>query len=273
MAHVVCVANQKGGVGKTTSSVNLAAAFARLGKKVLLLDLDPQGNASSGLGISKNKFQEANLYHVLAGEIKLEEVLVPTHSENLFVVPCTQDLSGIEIELSQHTTKEHMLRLAIEQLPPFFDIIMIDCPPSLGLLTLNGLAASRHYIIPLQCEFFALEGLSSFVQIVQLVRKSLNPHLKPLGILLTMHDQRNRLSHQVVSEVRKHFGPMVLETTIPRNVRLSEAPSFGQSIFEYDPECMGARAYMSAAKEYLMRLETQPAPAQTSPTHLSTTPA
>jgi len=253
--RVLAVANQKGGVGKTTSSVNLASAFAILGKKTLLIDLDPQGNASSGLGLIRDQYKEANLYHVFAGEISLEEVIIPTQFENLFVVPCTQDLSGSEVELAHYMSKEHILKESIAKLPEFFDYIIIDCPPSLGYLTLNGLSAADQYVIPLQCEYFALEGLSSFVQIVQLVRRSLNPNLKPAGILLTMHDQRNRLSHQVVAEVRKHFGGTVLDVVIPRNVRLSEAPSFGKSIFQYDPSCVGAQAYMSAAKELIHRTE------------------
>lgn len=210
MPHIIAVANQKGGVGKTTSAVNLAAAFSLLGKKTLLIDLDPQGNASSGLGLVKSQYQEANLYHVFAREITLEEVIIPTRTPNLFVVPCTQDLSGSEVELAKHDAKEHILKDAIKALPDFFDVILIDCAPSLGYLTLNGLSAAHYYVIPLQCEYFALEGLSSFVQIIQLVRRS--PRMNVPAVIITARASTVVSPFKTTPPIRPPFA-MRLETS------------------------------------------------------------
>lgn len=249
MARVICVANQKGGVGKTTTSVNLAASLAAKGRKVLLLDLDPQGNASSGLGLKKFEYQDANIYHVLIGEQTLESVIRTTHSPRLQVAPANPDLVGAEIELVDTPKREFRLKDAVRSMLPNYDYILIDCPPSLGLLTLNALAAANTFIVPLQCEYYALEGLSQLLNTAGLVKKSINPDLRIEGIVLTMFDTRNNLSHQVVSEIQTHFGEKVFKSVIPRNVRLSEAPSHGQAIIDYDSKSIGATKYMDLANE------------------------
>ncbi len=249
MARIICIANQKGGVGKTTTSVNLSACLAARGRKVLLVDLDPQGNASSGLGLKKYEYQEANIYHVLIGEKTLEEIRRPTSNENLWVAPATPDLVGAEIELVDAPRREFRLREAIGAIADQYDYVLIDCPPSLGLLTLNSLAAANTFLVPLQCEYYALEGLSQLLTTAGLVKKNINPELRIEGILLTMFAASNNLSHQVVSEIQTHFGDKVFKAIIPRNVRLSEAPSHGQSILEYEPRSVGALKYQELALE------------------------
>jgi chromosome partitioning protein len=254
MSRVICIANQKGGVGKTTTSVNLAASLAARGKKVLLLDLDPQGNASSGLGLKKHEYQDANIYHALIGEQTLESVIRPCSVSNLFVAPANPDLVGAEIELVDIPKREFRLRDALRPVRDRFDFILIDCPPSLGLLTLNALSAADTFIVPLQCEYYALEGLSQLLNTAGLIKKNINPELRIEGIVLTMFDTRNNLSHQVVSEIQTHFGDKVFKSIIPRNVRLSEAPSHGQSIIDYDQKSIGAVKYIELADELIEKV-------------------
>lgn len=261
MAKVICIANQKGGVGKTTTSVNLTSALANLGRKVLLIDMDPQGNASSGLGIKRYESQDANVYHVLIGEKSISEVIQNTNSQNLKIITANPDLVGAEIELVDIPQREYRLKNAIALVGAEFDYVIIDCPPSLGLLTLNALTAADSFLVPLQCEYYALEGLSQLLNTAGLIKKNLNPQLHIEGIVLTMFDTRNNLSHQVVSEIRNHFGDKVFGAIIPRNVRLSEAPSHGQSIFEYDGRSIGALKYLELARE----VDTRTKGAQTQP--------
>lgn len=251
MAKTICIVNQKGGVGKTTSSVNISAALASLGKRVLIVDLDPQGNASSGLGLKRHEYQESNVYHLLIGEASIQEVIHASQFDNLSIVPANADLVGAEIELVNEHRREYRLKEAFEKIDSDFDYILIDCPPSLGLLTLNALTAAQSFLVPLQCEYYALEGLSQLLNTAGLVKKSLNPQLKIEGILLTMFDSRNNLSHQVVGEIRSHFSDKVFDSVIPRNVRLSEAPSHGLPIFDYDAKSVGSRKYLELAKEIL----------------------
>jgi chromosome partitioning protein len=256
MTKIICIANQKGGVGKTTTSINLSSALASLGKRVLIVDMDPQGNASSGLGIKRYDSQDNNVYHVLIGEKSIEETIQKTTEKNLSVIPATPDLVGAEIELVDIPQREYRLKSAIATIQDQFDYVLIDCPPSLGLLTLNALSAANSFLVPLQCEYYALEGLSQLLNTAGLVKKSLNPNLHIEGIVLTMFDTRNNLSHQVVTEIKNHFGEKVFNSIIPRNVRLSEAPSHGQSIHLYDPKSVGAVKYQELAKELVQR--TQP---------------
>ncbi len=263
MAKTICIANQKGGVGKTTTSVNLSSALAQLGKKVLLIDMDPQGNASSGLGLKRFESQDANIYHVLIGEKTLAEVTQTTKIPNLFVASANPDLVGAEIELVDLPHREYRLKSAIASVGHKFDYAIIDCPPSLGLLTLNALTAADSFLVPLQCEYYALEGLSQLLNTAGIIKKNLNPSLHIEGIVLTMFDTRNNLSHQVVTEIRNHFGEKVFSAIIPRNVRLSEAPSHGQSIFEYDSRSIGATKYMELAEELTQRTDA----AQNAPKH------
>ena len=254
MVRTICIANQKGGVGKTTTSVNLAAALAtECHKRVLILDMDPQGNASSGIGVRRYEHPDSNIYHVLIGEKTLEETAIATSIENLFISPANPDLVGAEIELVDMTRREYRLQEAIKSVSDHFDYILIDCPPSLGLLTVNALTASNTFLVPLQCEYYALEGLSQLLNTAGLIKKNLNPDLKIEGIVLTMFDKRNNLSHQVVEEIRSHFGDKVFEAIIPRNVRLSEAPSHGQPIVEYDPKSVGAKRYLELARELVQK--------------------
>lgn len=252
-AKVICVANQKGGVGKTTTTTNLASALAKLEKKVLILDMDPQGNASSGLGIKRQDIQDSNIYNVLIGEKTIQEVIQSTANKRLFIACATPDLVGAEIELVDMPQREYRLKQEIKKIQNHFDYILIDCPPSLGLLTLNALTSANSFLVPLQCEYFALEGLSQLLNTAGIVKKNLNPHLHIEGIVLTMFDTRNNLSHQVVNEIRTHFGQKVFSSIIPRNVRLSEAPSYGQSIFEYDGRSIGAVKYLELAQEVVSR--------------------
>jgi len=253
MAKVICIANQKGGVGKTTTSVNLASALVSLNKKVLLLDMDPQGNASSGLGLKRQDYQDANIYHVLIGEKAIQETVQDTQFDYLKVIPATPDLVGAEIELVDLNQREYRLKSALQNIQGAFDYILIDCPPSLGLLTLNALTAADSFLVPLQCEYYALEGLSQLLNTAGLIKKNLNTNLHIEGIVLTMFDTRNNLSHQVVTEIKSHFGDKVFQAIIPRNVRLSEAPSHGQSIFGYDAKSIGAQKYLELAQEVVAR--------------------
>lgn len=249
MARTICIANQKGGVGKTTSSVNLAAALAKLGRQVLIIDMDPQGNASSGIGVKRYDNQENNIYHVLVGQKDLEDVIQKTNDDNLYIAPTNPDLVGAEIELVDMPQREYRLKEAIATVSERFHYVIIDCPPSLGLLTVNALCSADSFLVPLQCEYYALEGLSQLLNTAGLIKKNLNSNLKIEGIVLTMFDKRNNLSHQVVTEIQTHFGDKVFQSIIPRNVRLSEAPSHGQSIFTYDPKSIGAKRYIELAEE------------------------
>lgn len=253
MAKTICIANQKGGVGKTTTSVNLSSALASIGKRVLLIDMDPQGNASSGLGIKRYESQDANSYHVLIGEKTLAEATQNTTNANLKISTANPDLVGAEIELVDMPHREYRLKQAIATVADQYDFVIIDCPPSLGLLTLNALNAADSFLVPLQCEYYALEGLSQLLNTAGLIKKNLNPQLHIEGIVLTMFDVRNNLSHQVVTEIKNHFGEKVFNAIIPRNVRLSEAPSHGQSILDYDSKSIGALRYLELAKEVVAR--------------------
>jgi chromosome partitioning protein len=248
LPRVMAIANQKGGVGKTTTAVNLGAALAELGYRVLVVDLDPQGNATTGLGVNSRNL-EVSLYDVIMHDVPLEDCIEPTSVKNLFVAPATIDLAGAEIELVPAFSRELKLRRAIEQGAEGFDFTLIDCPPSLGLLTVNGLAAASEVVVPIQCEYYALEGLGQLMRNVTLVKSNLNPDLDLSTIILTMYDARTKLAEQVASEVRRHVGPKVCRNIVPRTVRLSEAPSFGQPIIVFDPSSRGAIAYRELAKE------------------------
>ena len=249
MGKIISVANQKGGVGKTTTTVNLATILAKRGKKVLLIDADPQGNATSGLGLDKDI--EPSTYDILVNEVELEEAMQDTIIKNLKVCPANMNLAGAEVELVSMMSREQRLKEKVDIIKEKFDYVFIDCPPSLGLITLNAFTASNSVLIPVQCEYFALEGLGQLLNTINLVKKHLNKEIRIEGALLTMYDIRTNLSNQVVKEVKKYFENKVYKTVIPRNVRLSEAPSYGMPITEYDPRSKGAKSYIIFAKEFL----------------------
>lgn len=255
--RILVLANQKGGVGKTTTAINLGTALAAIGEKVLIVDLDPQGNASTGLGIDR-KSRQVSTYHVLNGEASLTEAITETAVPRLFVAPSTLDLLGVELEIAHERNRAHRLKTAIsglmtQEVSDPFTYILIDCPPSLNLLTINALTAADAVLVPLQCEFFALEGLSQLLKTVEQVRSALNPDLTIHGVVLTMFDPRNNLSGQVVADVREFMGNKVYDTMIPRNVRVSEAPSHGKPVLLYDLKCAGSQAYLRLASEIIQR--------------------
>lgn len=253
-AQIFSIVNQKGGVGKTTTAINLATAFAAIKRKVLLIDIDPQGNASTGFGIAQSQRQKT-IYEILIGECSAKESILPTNIPNLSIITATVDLSACEIELVSMENREFILRKSLSKIVHNYDYIFIDCPPSLGLLTINGLVASDAVLIPMQCEFFALEGLSHLLTSLDLVKDNLNHNLKISGIILTMHDRRNKLTEQVEVDVRSFLKDKVFKHTIPRNVKMSEAPSHGIPGILYDPKCSGAISYIKLAKEILSREE------------------
>ena len=252
-ARILAVVNQKGGVGKSTTAVNLSAGLGELGQRVLVIDLDPQGNATSGYGLNKNQRQQC-IYDALLGETEIASLIEPVEVEHVFAVPATIQLAGAEIELVSAMSRETRLKTIVEPVVADFDFIIIDCPPSLGLLTVNALTAADGLVIPIQCEYYALEGLSKLLDSVRLVRAHLNPALEVFGVVMTMYDSRTKLAQQVVDEVRDFFEDVVFNTLIPRTVRLSEAPSFGQPVTLYDPSGKGAEAYRELAKEVVDRV-------------------
>lgn len=251
MSKIIAIANQKGGVGKTTTSVNLAACLASLGKKVLLVDIDPQGNTTSGLGINKGDVNNC-IYDVLINDVHPKDAMFDTSVQGLKIIPATIQLAGAEIELVPTISRELRLKKSLQLVKDEFDYVLIDCPPSLGILTINSLTAADSVLIPIQCEYYALEGLSQLLNTVRLVQKHLNTSLQIEGVLLTMLDARTNLGIQVIEEVKKYFQQKVYQTIIPRNVRLSEAPSHGQAIITYDPRSKGAEVYLELAKEVIM---------------------
>ncbi|MGK0467853.1 MAG: chromosome partitioning protein [Clostridium sp.] len=249
----ICIFNQKGGVGKTTTNINLCACLAMQGKKVLTVDIDPQGNTTSGLGFDKKKI-DLSMYDLLTSDISIRDTIKECEViNNLYVVPSTMELVGAEVELINRSNRENMLKEKLKEIEGEFDFVFIDCPPSLGILTINALAASDTVITPIQCEFYALEGVGQLINTISLVRKSLNKNLEIEGVILSMYDNRTKLCNEVVLEVKKYFNEKVYETTIPRNIRLAEAPSFGLPIMLYDDKCKGAEAYAQLANEFLDR--------------------
>ena len=255
MGKIIALANQKGGVGKTTTNINLGASLALKGKKILMLDIDPQGNTTSGIGISKRDLEYTVYDLLIEDNFDTKKAIIHTNIKNLDIIPASVDLAGAEIEMVQIEGREARLRKAIAKVKDSYDYILIDCPPSLGLLTINSLTAVQSVLIPIQCEFYALEGVSQLVSTIDLVKKNLNKGLEIEGVILSMFDGRTNLSIQVVQEVKKYFGSQVYSTVIPRNIRLAEAPSFGMAITEYDPKSKGAEAYRDFAEEFLEREE------------------
>ena len=251
-AKIFSIVNQKGGVGKTTTAINIATAMAAIGKKILLIDLDPQGNASTGLGIDNND-RHNTIYEVIIGQVKAQEAIMKTKIPNLKIITSTVDLSASEVELVNIENREFLLKNALEEIVAEYEVIIIDCPPSLGLLTVNALCASNSILIPMQCEFFSLEGLSHLLNTVGLIKDNLNQDLAISGIILTMHDKRNKLTEQVEEDVRNFLGDKVYENHIPRNVRLSEAPSYGLPGVVYDSKCTGSVAYLKLAREIIKK--------------------
>lgn len=255
--RVIAIANQKGGVGKTTTAINLGTALAAIGEHVLIVDLDPQGNASTGLGI-QHKERGVSTYDVLTGHAPMRDAVIPTAVPKLHLAPSTMDLSGLELEIGQQRDRAFRLRTALNNInngsPAFnFTYVLVDCPPSLNLITVNAMAAANSILVPMQCEFFALEGLSQLLKTVEEVKKNLNPNLSIHGIVMTMYDSRNNLANQVVADVRQFMGKQVYETVIPRNVRISEAPSYGKPVLVYDLKCVGSEAYLRLATEIIQR--------------------
>jgi chromosome partitioning protein len=250
LVRVIAIANQKGGVGKTTTSVNLSACLAELGKKVLLVDIDPQGNSTSGLGFNKSAIKRC-IYDALVNDVPVEEMLLQTEIPNLTLLPATIELAGAEIELVSIMSRETKLKRALDKVKYKFDFVIMDCPPSLGLLTINSLTAANSVLVPIQCEFYALEGLTQLMNTISLVQKNLNPALTLEGVVLTMFDARTNLSIQVVDEVKNHFRHKVYQTIITRNIRLSEAPSHGQPVIKYDPRAKGSEVYYDLAREVI----------------------
>ena len=249
-ARIIAVTNQKGGVGKTTTTVNLATALAASKRRVLVIDADPQGNASTGFGLDPDDRQH-DLYQLMSGAITIDAAIHPTLVKGLMVIPSTGDLSAIEIELSDYEDREYRLKAIIDEVIEDYDYVFIDCPPSLGLLTVNALSAADAALVPLQCEYYALEGLSQLMKTIEAVRNGLNPDLVLQGVVLTMYDGRNRLSDLVANDVRQHLGQLVYTTIIPRNVRVSEAPSYGKPVLLYDLDCPGSKAYIALAGEVI----------------------
>ena len=255
--RVIAIANQKGGVGKTTTAINLGTALAAIGEHVLIVDLDPQGNASTGLGIA-HQSRRTSTYDVLTGQAPMRDAVIPTAVPQLHLAPSTMDLSGLELEIGQQRDRAFRLRTALNNInngsPAFnFTYVLVDCPPSLNLITVNAMAAAHSILVPMQCEFFALEGLSQLLKTVEEVKKNLNPNLSIHGIVMTMYDSRNNLANQVVADVRQFMGKQVYDTVIPRNVRISEAPSYGKPVLVYDLKCVGSEAYLRLATEIIQR--------------------
>lgn len=252
MGKVIAIANQKGGVGKTTTAVNLSACLGKRGKKVLLIDIDPQGNTTSGLGVNP-KNVEQSIYDCIINDVPMSEVIIKTEFDNLWICPSNIHLAGAELELVMRENREYVLKNAIKEIKDKFDFIFIDCPPSLGLITLNSFTATDTVLVPIQCEYYALEGLGQLTNTIKMIKQKLNPEISLEGVLLTMFDARTNLSIQVVDEVKKFFKSQVFATIIPRNVRLSEAPSFGQPVIEYDKNSRGAEVYTELAEEIIKR--------------------
>jgi chromosome partitioning protein len=271
MARVIAIANQKGGVGKTTTAINLSASLASRGRRVLLVDFDPQGNASSGVGYPKQQV-ELSIYDALIGDVAFSDCIRPTQVTELFVVPATTDLVGAEIELIGSEGRERFLTTRLATVLDRFDYVIIDCPPSLGILTLNALVAAHGVLVPMQAEYFALEGLSALMTTIEQVRTSYNPGLTIEGVLFCMFDARTNLAGQVRGEVEEHLGSRVFETSIPRNVRLSEAPSHGQPVLLYDLRCAGSKSYLALAEEFLQRASHSPAPPPAAPAAADSAP-
>ena len=253
MGKAIAIFNQKGGVGKTTTNINLAACLARRGKKVLMVDIDPQGNTTSGIGIRKRTLKTTLYDALIDTEFDVHKAVLPTYTENLFLIPASVDLAGAEVELAQLEGREGRLKRVIDSVRDEYDFILVDCPPSLGILTINSLTAVNSVLIPIQCEFYALEGVSQLISTIEKVKEKLNPGLYIDGVILSMFDGRTNLSHAVVQDVRNFFGPAMYDTIIPRNVRLAEAPSYGKAIQDYDPNAQGAKAYQEFTKEFLAR--------------------